>query len=202
MKTSPGERVSSSALLRRLSGADAFGSLDLNRRGALWRSLPEQKRLPLFEYLETDEPAVCLPVLPPLEEVIADYQTTGLSLRNHPLAFFRKALEARGIITAQQLAEVPNDRRYKVAGLVLLRQRPQTANGITFVSLEDETGIANLVIRADVWEHFRQVARTAVVLIARGLLERQNEVIHLVVDHLEDLSPLLANVEPHSRDFR
>jgi error-prone DNA polymerase len=124
-----------------------------------------------------------------------------LSLRNHPLAFFRKALEARGIITAQQLAEVPNDRRYKVAGLVLLRQRPGAARGITFVSLEDETGIANLVIRADVWERFRPVARAASALIARGLLERQNEVIHLVVDHLEDLSPLIAGVKQPSRDF-
>ena len=144
-------------------------------------------------------------VLPPLsewEEVIADYRAAGLSLRGHPLQFVRPMLERLRVRPACRLADLPVDRRYKVAGLVLLRQRPSTARGITFVTLEDETGTANLIVRPEVWERYHRVAQRASVLIAHGRLQRQDEVIHLLVDRLEDLSSKLGQMKPQSRDFR
>ena len=106
------------------------------------------------------------------------------------------------MITTAELATVENDRRYKVAGLVLIRQRPGTAKGITFVTLEDETGTANLIIHRDTWERFHKVARRSGALIARGILQREGTIIHLVVDHLDDLSGITAETGQHSRDFR
>jgi error-prone DNA polymerase len=105
-------------------------------------------------------------------------------------------------VRAADLATWPNERKVRVAGLVLLRQRPGTASGITFVTIEDETGFANLIVRPDVWERFHHAARTAKALVVRGLLQRLHGVIHVLADHLEDLSPLLAHVRSDSRDFR
>ncbi|HUG89287.1 MAG TPA: OB-fold nucleic acid binding domain-containing protein, partial [Planctomycetaceae bacterium] len=218
----------SSAVLTRLSKADAFGSLGLDRRQAQWRSLPDQRELPLFEgqgsrdksrgpealngsrrgstargpRTTNDEPPVALPPMPPLAQVAADYRSAGLSLREHPFAFFREQLRRRGVVRAADLARWPHDRKVRVAGLVLLRQRPGTASGITFVTLEDETGFANLIVRPDVWERFHHAARTARALLVRGLLQRLHGVIHVLADKLEDLSPLIADVPSESRDFR
>ena len=100
------------------------------------------------------------------------------------------------------LLHVEAERRYRVAGLVLLRQRPSTAKGITFMTLEDETGTANLVVHVNVWERFRPIARQASAIIAHGILQRQNDVIHLVVDRMDDLTTLLGQVGNRSRDFR
>jgi error-prone DNA polymerase len=192
----------SSAVLTRLSKADAFGSLNLCRREALWRSLPEQKIAPLFVAADAEEPEVKLPQMSPLAEVVADYRSSGLSLRDHPVKFLRPLLERLQAVQARELALLPIGGRLKVAGLVLLRQRPSTASGITFVTLEDETGFANLIVKPDVWERYHHVARTAKTMLAHGHLERQGKVIHLLVDKLEDLSSLLGHVESHSRDFR
>ncbi|MEX0716314.1 MAG: OB-fold nucleic acid binding domain-containing protein [Planctomycetaceae bacterium] len=192
----------SSAVLATLSSADAFASLRLNRRGALWESLPEQRQLPLFDSLEPDEPPVELPEMSPFEEVSGDYRAVGLSLRDHPLKFVRPLLDKLRVVRAKDLATLPADRRYKVGGLVLLRQRPSTAKGITFVTLEDETGMANLIIRQDVWEKHRQVARRAQAMIAHGRLQRQDGVIHILAEKLEDLSRQMTAVAIRSRDFR
>ena len=89
-----------------------------------------------------------------------------------------------------------------MAGLVLLRQRPSTAKGITFVTLEDETGFANLIIRPDIWEHFHQAARRARVMLAGGKVQREGDILHLLVDQLQDISTWLTEVDPHSRNFR
>ncbi|MBT6153688.1 MAG: error-prone DNA polymerase [Planctomycetaceae bacterium] len=190
------------AALKKLSKADAFGTLGLNRRAALWHSLPEQKSLPLFDGATTEEPAVNLPSLSQKEQVVADYQTAGLSLRGHPIQFIRPLLDELQVVPSSELSHLPVDRRYRVAGLVLLRQRPSTAKGITFVTLEDETGTANLIIRQDVWERYRPIASHAGALIAHGHLQRLDEVIHLLVDRMEDLSRRLEGVELRSRDFR
>ncbi|MEX0703604.1 MAG: OB-fold nucleic acid binding domain-containing protein, partial [Planctomycetales bacterium] len=192
----------SSAVLATLSGSNAFATLRLNRRGALWESLPEQRQLPLFDALESDEPPVELPALSPFEEVVGDYRAVGLSLRDHPLKFVRPLLDKLRVVRARDLATLPADRRYKVGGLVLLRQRPSTANGITFVTLEDETGMANLIVRQDVWEKYRRVARRASAMIVHGRLQRQEGVIHILADKLEDLSRQMAAVDVPSRDFR
>jgi error-prone DNA polymerase len=148
------------------------------------------------------EVPVTLPAVSPLSEVVADYQATGLSLREHPMKFLRPLLEKLRVAKAADLAVLPVDRRVKVAGLTLMRQRPGTASGITFVTLEDETGFANLIVRPEVWERYHQAARTATALLAHGRLQRQDKVIHVLVTRLDDLSDKLAKLENRSRDFR
>jgi error-prone DNA polymerase len=201
----------SNAVLSRLSKADAFGSLELDRRNALWNSLPVQKVMPLFDgpneaalpsATEDPEPPVALPAASPLSEVVADYRAMGLSLRDHPMKFLRSTLEKLRVAKASDLAILPVDRRVKVAGLTLMRQRPGTASGITFVTLEDETGFANLIVRPEVWERYHQAARTATALLAHGRLQRQENVIHVLVTRLDDLSNMLTELDSQSRDFR
>ena len=194
------------AVVSRLAAADAFASLSLDRRGALWQALGREKKprsLPLFDQLAPDdEPAVPLPRLDVREEVLADYRTAGLSLKAHPMQFVREVLDGWGVLRASALATHPADRHVRTAGIVLVRQRPSTAKGITFVTLEDETGTANLIIRQDVWQKFYRVARTASTFLAHGRLQRQSGVIHVLVTKLEDLSELLRGLGPQSRDFR
>jgi error-prone DNA polymerase len=149
-----------------------------------------------------EEPAVALPVASPLSEVVADYRATGLSLRDHPMKFLRPTLKKLRVAKASELAVLPVERRVKVAGLTVMRQRPGTAKGITFVTLEDETGFANLIVRPEVWERYHQAARTATALLAHGRLQRQENVIHVLVTRLDDLSGLLADLKNASRDFR
>jgi error-prone DNA polymerase len=188
-----------------LSEADAFGSLTVNRRDAMWQALALDQRpdrTPLFDDLSENESSPSLPPLLPHEEVVADYQTAGLSLRAHPVQFHRPQLNAMGIAAARKLAELKDGCFVRVAGLVLVRQRPGTAKGITFVTLEDETGVANLIIRQDVWQRFHRAARTAAALIAHGRLQNSQGVIHVLVSRLDDLSDQLKGLGSQSRDFR
>ena len=191
-----------SSILSQLSRADAFRSLATNRRQALWQSLLDQSEQPLYDGRPEDCEPVRLPAMEPYQQVVEDYQTTGLSLRGHPLKSYRTVLQKRGIVTARELTAYPRDRRVRIAGLVLIRQHPGSANGITFVTLEDETGTANLIIRPDVWNRFRQIARMSSALIAHGLLQREYNVIHVLTDRLEDLSSAVAEVPIASREFR
>ena len=144
---------------------------------------------------------VALPPMSPAEEVLADYRTAGLSLRGHPLGFLRAELEQRGAVPAADLKTWPNSRPVSVAGIVLVRQRPGTAKGITFVTLEDETGTANLIIRPHVWKRYRAAALSATVMLASGQLQRQGEVIHVLCTRLEDLSEWMQGIGSQSRDF-
>jgi len=200
----------SNAVLSRLSKADVFGSLTLDRRNAHWQSLPVQRVMPLFDGAEEAgraetadaEPPVTLPAASPLSEVASDYQATGLSLRDHPMKFIRPVLDKMRIAKASDLAILPVNRRVKVAGLTLMRQRPGTASGITFVTLEDETGFANLIVRPEIWERYHAAARTATAMLAHGRLQRQDNVIHVLVTRLDDLSEMLSEIDPRSRDFR
>ena len=209
-----------------LAQADAFRSFHKSRRMALWDGLPALENAPLFDrrladpkprtelndggvnsqeisaVFQDEEPIPLLPAMTPVQEVVADYQTAGLSLRGHPISFLRPQLEKRRVVRAIDLSLLEADRKYRVAGLVLLRQRPSTAKGITFMTLEDETGTTNLVVHVNVWERFRPIARGAAALIAHGILQRQNEVVHLVVDRLEDLTETLGEYHNSSRDFR
>jgi error-prone DNA polymerase len=195
------------SIVMRLAAADALASLGRDRRGAMWEALAQQKSkrsLPLLDGLDNnaDDAPVELPEMKLHDQVVADYQTTGLSLRAHPLQEFRPQLEDLGVTPAEQLAEIPNNRPVRVAGLVLLRQRPSTAHGITFVTLEDETGTSNLVIHQRTWERYFRVARHAAAMIAHGRLEAKDSVIHVVVNRLEDLSERLRDLKSRSRDFR
>ncbi|HUQ71812.1 MAG TPA: error-prone DNA polymerase [Planctomycetaceae bacterium] len=191
----------SAAILTRFAAADAFRTCGTGRRPALWQSLGHDHEPGLFAQDDEDLPAA-LPELPQSEEVIYDYLTVGLSLRGHPFGPLRKQLDAARVVKASDLASLEADRRYRVAGMVLLRQRPSTAKGITFMTIEDESGQANLIVRPEVWERFRRVARGAGAIIATGFLQRQEGVTHLLVDRMQDLTAAVAKVGTMSRDFQ
>jgi error-prone DNA polymerase len=125
------------------------------------------------------------------EHVVEDYASTSLSLKRHPLAFLRAELHRDGIVTAAELATLPVERRVQVAGLVLIRQRPGSAKGVIFITVEDETGIANLIVWPPILERFRRVALGASLLFCRGRLQREEGVIHIVAEELRDLTPRL-----------
>lgn len=168
--------------------------MQLGRRSALWQSLPDHSPSLLLETEPVgSEPTVSLPKLGAFGEVIADYRTIGLSLRGHPLKFLRPQLDAHRITPSNRLPSTKDGRFLRVAGLVLMRQRPSTAKGITFVTLEDETGIVNLIVRPEVWERHHQAAHTATMLLAHGILQRHDSVIHVLVNRLEDLSRTGSN---------
>jgi len=191
--------------LQLLARSDAFVSLDVNRRDALWKAMPAQKDMPLFKDIDgplAEEADPELPGMSAQEDVVQDYSTAGLSLKKHPVSFLREQLTQLRAISTEELSSHTPDRRVKVAGLVLMRQRPQTANGITFMTLEDETGIANLVVFPNVWQRFRQTARFASVLMASGKLQREGDIIHVVCDRLDDVSEMLQQLDSRSRNFR
>jgi error-prone DNA polymerase len=194
------------ALVVRLSEADVFASLHRDRRSAMWEALSQARtaeHLPLLATLPPeDEPPVALPTLSPQEEVLADYQAAGLSLKAHPLSFHRHLLNQMNVVPAAKLRALQNRRRVCVAGLVLLRQRPSTAKGITFVTLEDETGTINLLVHQATWERHYQVARRSPAWLAHGRIETKDSVIHVVVERLEDLSSVFGQIRIPSRDFR
>jgi error-prone DNA polymerase len=193
------------AIISQLAEADAFASLAQDRRAALWEALAQEKspeERPLLALQDDDEPPVPLPTLALQDQVLADYRTAGLSLKAHPISFYRRKLEKWRVLPAKALATAATDRQVRVAGLVLLRQRPSTAKGITFVTLEDETGVSNLVVRQAVWEQFYQIARCSPAWLAHGKLERRDKVIHVVVNKIEDLTMIVGEWNVRSRDFR
>jgi error-prone DNA polymerase len=192
------------AALERLARADAFQALGLNRRQALWaiKGLG-QKPLDLFSAADLREArtvpeSVEVPVaLAPLSEgreVVEDYRATQLSLRNHPVAFLRERLAARRIAKCGDLVNMKDGARVEVAGLILVRQRPGSAKGVVFVTLEDETGIANAVFWADRFEANRRTVMSATMLAIRGKVQREGIVIHVVADAIDDLTPWLRDV--------
>ncbi len=188
--------------LQRLALADAFRSVGLERRAALWHALPEPSPMPLFDACDDDDVPVTLPKMSPLGEVLSDYGNAGLTLREHPMSFLRQTLDDRNVRSAEKLETIDHGQWVKVAGVVLLRQRPSTAKGITFVTLEDETGIVNLIVRQKIWERDRKAARNAVVMLAHGRLQRAHDIVHVLVSRIEDVSDRLGTVEVRSRDFR
>lgn len=188
----------SPALVERLASADCLGSLGLSRRQALWdaRSLIAAPDLPLFAAAAArDEGAervqTRLPVMPLSEEVVADYQTQRLSLKAHPLAFLRADLAERGFIRATDLGTCKQRGAVRVAGVVLIRQRPGSAKGVCFITLEDESGVANLVIWPDVMERQRKVIMAARLMEVHGRVESDDGVIHVIVTRLVDATPSL-----------
>jgi error-prone DNA polymerase len=151
------------ATLNRLAEANAFASLQLNRREALWQTLREKKGkpCPLFDGFEDAETIITSAAMSEQDEVFADYRSAGVSLKAHPIKFFRERLDKLEIVPAGKLMDMKNGMFVRVAGIVLVRQRPGTAKGITFVTIEDETGVANLIIRMEIWDKFYKIVRTA-----------------------------------------
>jgi error-prone DNA polymerase len=193
--------------LRRLAHADAFRSMGLDRQAALWRIRPlRDESMPLFERIEMveEDGASRLPPFSLQRHMLHDYASVGLSLEAHPMTFLRSAMERQGVIPAMELrcdTRSPQGRLVQVAGLVLVRQRPSTASGVVFITLEDETGVANLVIWPRVFERFRTVARLSSLLRVRGRVERQGETVHVKVEHVASLDEMAAGLEAKSRDF-
>ncbi len=199
------------ATLERLARADAFASLGLTRRQALWavRALaPESKAptLPLFDgqgvsaSVPEDEHAA-LPALPPGMEVLEDYGSLRLSLKNHPMAFLRDGLAAQNVHPLSLLQDAPNGKRITIAGLVICRQRPGSAKGVVFLTLEDESGNGNIVVWPDRFERFRRITIGARLMRIEGRVQRSGIVVHLVAERMHDISAsLLQLAAQHGMD--
>ncbi|UEM05157.1 error-prone DNA polymerase [Skermanella rosea] len=188
----------SAPALELLAQADAWRSLGLDRRAALWavQALGPEP-LPLFARLDgpaAPEPEVTLPDMALGEHVVEDYASLSLSLKCHPLHLLRPGLEQAGVAPSSRLDEARHNTRLTVAGLVLVRQRPGSAAGVVFITLEDEHGVANLIVVPPVFERFRRIVLTARLIAATGRVERHDGVIHLLVDHLSDQSARLREL--------
>lgn len=187
------------AQLERLAEADGFAALGLDRRQALWavRGLPSAP-LPLFAAAggeRAPEPAAQLTPMAESSEVTEDYRATGLSLRRHPLSFLRREFSRRGIAPCAILATARPGNAVTIGGLVLMRQRPGSAHGVVFMTIEDETGEANLILWPDLFTRSRPLVLTASLIACTGKIEREGPVIHLIAGQLSDLSFLLAPLE-------
>jgi len=179
-----------------LADADAFRSLGLDRRSALWavRRLPDDVPLPLFQSTaareQPDEGSAPLPQMPLSEEVVADYQTMRLSLKGHPMEFLRMMFTEEGVVSCAAITHNNDKRRVRCAGVVLVRQRPGSAKGVVFMTLEDETGIANVVVWPKVMENFRKEVMGARLIEIEGVIQSSpDRVVHLVADRLFDRTP-------------
>jgi error-prone DNA polymerase len=189
----------SSTVLEQLADADAFRSLGLDRRQALWavRGLDrvgDQDDLPLFagRPKRETEPDARLPPMPLGTHVVEDYRRLSLSLKAHPASFLRARLSARGILRSEVLRSVKNGERVTVAGLVLVRQRPGTAAGVIFMTLEDETGVANIIVWPKIFERLRAIVLGARFVAVTGKLQSEQGVIHIVAERMNDLTPMLG----------
>jgi len=193
------------AALTRIAEADGFRPrLSLARREALWalKALRDEP-LPLFAAAsareaqvvpEVDEPLALLRPMTTGGEVVEDYRHLSLSLRSHPVSFLREDLRRRRIVSCVEAMQARDGRRLEAAGLVLVRQRPGSAKGVMFITLEDESGIANLVVWPKVFERHRRMILTATMVAVRGRIQREGEVVHLVAQRLTDLSGELARL--------
>ena len=208
--------------LRKLARADAFRSMRITRQQAQWaiQKLRDDP-LPLFEpevtpvdmgceievsrgRNESSESTEWLPPVRAIDRVIDDYDATSLTLRDHPVAFIRAELESMGAVPCAELRDEkqwPRGKPVQVAGIVLVRQRPGTASGTMFMTLEDESGVANLIVRPKVYERDRAAGRHSVVLHARGRVEREGSVVHIMVESMKSLDTMMGELRMKSRDF-
>ncbi|MBE0414717.1 error-prone DNA polymerase [Yoonia sp.] len=190
--------------MRKLAAADTFRSMARDRRQALWdtRALRDAPDLPLFRQTrdEGQEAMFPLPPMPICEHVVADYQTLRLSLRAHPMAFLRNSMARQGYRAAADLTRMHQGQNIAIAGLVLIRQRPGSAKGVCFITLEDETGHANLVIWPKMMAAFRKPVMQARLLDVRGVVQRSDDVIHVVAHHLQDRSDALDRLSNDHMD--
>jgi error-prone DNA polymerase len=191
--------------LEALAAADAFRSIGLDRRQALWAVRGEAKdlALPLFAAADAKEQGadapVTLPDMPRSEHVLQDYQTIRLSLKDHPMRFLRRAYGEMKIKTTNEINNLCNGARAILAGVVLVRQRPGSAKGVCFITIEDETGIANLVVWPRVMERYRPVVMGARVLLVKGRVQSAEGVVHLVADELIDRTADLTLLSEDAR---
>lgn len=187
--------------IEKLAEADCFRSIGLDRRTALWAvkaldPLSSAERLPLFAAADHEnlqmEPEVHLPPMHLGEHVMIDYQSLGFSLKAHPVSFLRAQLRQRRFIPNVELRDLPGNRIVTVAGLVLVRQRPGSAKGVIFETIEDETGVANIIIWPKTFEKYRNLVLGCRCVGIRGKLQNVDNVIHVVAHHVEDITPMLS----------
>lgn len=187
--------------LQALANADALHGLSGDRYRAQWQVSGMEEPLPLFQEHDTEKTEVMLPKPGERENIIADYASSGVSLRRHPVALLRSRLDKKRVHTAQTLWSVRNGAVARVAGLVIGRQRPGTASGVIFVTLEDETGQANIIVRSKVAEAQRKPLLQSQLLIVSGTVQQQDGVLHLIAGRLEDCTDWLGDLQTKSRDF-
>ncbi|MBZ4211542.1 MAG: error-prone DNA polymerase, partial [Rhodoferax sp.] len=191
--------------LKALSSADALLSLSGHRRQQVWQAAALKPAPGLLRSVPVAEEVLLLPAASEGEEVFFDYAALGLTLRSHPLALLRPGLSKQKFLTAAQLHDLPDGRRVAACGLVVMRQQPQTAKGVTFVTLEDETGSVNVIV----WQALKEKQRSELIrsrlLAVHGVWQRDVEsggtVCHLIARRLQDLTPLLGGLSTQSREF-
>ncbi|CAN5411542.1 error-prone DNA polymerase [soil metagenome] len=190
------------AALEKLADADAFRSLDHDRREALWELFAKDRPVALFNGQPTEIAAekVDLPLMSASEHVVHDYAATSLSLKAHPVSFVRKRLSEENILCTAALSTIENGKLVSVAGLVLVRQRPGTAKGVCFMTIEDETGVANLVIFQNLFDLYRKEILQSRLIMVKGTLQREGEVIHVIVNSCFNFSKLLRHLTPTNND--
>jgi error-prone DNA polymerase len=196
----------SQAGLEKLAEADAFRSMGLDRRQALWEVSTRDRPLALFAGRQPEDAKyenIRLPQMSLPEHVVQDYKSLSLSLKGHPVKFIREKLEQLHIVSINQLEAMNDGDFVKLAGLILVRQRPETAKGICFMTIEDETGNANLVVWKDLFEQYRKPIMQAKLIMVEGKLQKEGDVIHVIVSTCHDFSKLLKGmVTPEARNFK
>jgi len=184
-----------------LADADALASLAGHRHDAAWDVAGVDRLPPLLDGSGFDEPAPALAPPTEGEDIVADFRALSLTLRRHPLALLRDALARQRLATAAEVARAPQGRLVRTAGIVIGRQRPDTASGVVFVTLEDETGTTNVIVWRTVGDRQRRELLGAKLLAVFGKVEREGPVVHVLAGRLADLSPMLGNLATRSRDF-
>jgi error-prone DNA polymerase len=187
--------------LTSLAAAGALAALAGHRHDAVWEVAGVEKLPPILAGATFEEDAPALP--PPTEgqDIVADYRTLGLTLGRHPLALLRRKLTAKRLVTAADIARTPHGRIGRTAGIVIGRQRPDTASGVIFVTLEDETGATNVIVWRDLSDRQRRELLGSRLMAVYGRVEREGEVVHLIAGRLVDLTPMLGSLSTRSRDF-
>ncbi len=192
--------------LKALAAADALAALSGHRRQQVWDASALRLAPPLLKAVPVDEDLLALPAAPEGEDIVFDYAATGLTLRRHPLCLLRPMLDKKRLLTAQALRDLPSGALVRACGIVTVRQRPQTAHEVTFMTLEDETGTVNVIVWKALRERQRQEVIHARLLAVYGVWQRDvdsgGQVRHLIAKRLVDLTPLLGRLGTHSRDFQ
>src|SRR6185312_11547768 len=188
----------SQAAIEKLSDADAFRSMKLDRRQALWQAAAlNDKPIFLFKGQPSEsarEPQIKLPLMTDAEHVVQDYTSTGLSLKKHPVSFVREQLRMLRVVSTKDLDDIADGTPLKIAGMITVRQRPGTARGICFITIEDETGFANLVAFQGIFDQFRKEILQATLLMVEGKLQREEKVVHVIIKRCFNLTGLLHGI--------
>jgi len=187
--------------LEALAAADALQRLSGHRHHARWEVAGVEDPGPLLRGATYHEGAPLLHKPGEGQDIVADYRSLGLTLRRHPLALLRARLSSEQVMTSEELRKTPNGRRVCYAGIVITRQRPGSASGVTFVTLEDETGHANIIVWKSLAENQRRALLGSRLMEVRGKVQREGEVLHLIAEQLKDRSGLLGSLMTRSRDF-